>query len=319
MLKTAAISAEALANVIDQSVDCVKLLDLGGHVLWMNANGLCAMEIEQTTNVYGKPWPSLWPEDSRQLITDALTTAMAGETVRFEAFCPTARGTPRWWSVTVSGVHAPDGELTGYLAISRDNTEAELQRRALAIAADELRHRLKNTYAMVCGLLSTFAIGNSENETFARTMNSRLMGLSTAQSLFMTADMPHDVGELIPALVQPFTTPNCEVCTRHVEVVAVARGQADAIALVVGELAMNSAKHGALAHGGTIGIAANQADGWLHLSWDEVSVNPVLGHTRPGGEGLNLIELMVDAHRGTIRTDWGSHGPVVTMKLPIVA
>jgi len=317
VLTTANISSEALANVIDQSVDCVKLLNTRGDVLWMNSNGLCAMEIDDPTAVYGRQWAALWPEDNRGVVADSLAAAQKGETVRFEAFCPTAKGSPRWWNVTVSRVTAPCGEDIGYLSISRDVTEAEMQRRALAIAADELRHRLKNTYAMVCGLLSSLAMGNSENEAFARQMNTRLMALSTAQSFFMAPDVPRDLTDLVPALINPFVTPASTVGIHAIERVMVSRAEADAIALIVGELAMNSSKHGALAHGGTIAIAAKESDGLLSLAWTEASVQPVAAHSREGGQGLNLIELMVEAHRGVIVTQWGTHGPEVRVSLPI--
>ena len=317
MLTTANVSMEALANVIDQSVDCVKLLNTQGDVLWMNSNGLCAMEIEDVTDVYGRQWADLWPEKNRAMVADALAAAKTGETVRFEAFCPTAKGTSRWWNVTVSCVNAPDGADIGFLSISRDVTEAEMQRRALSIAADELRHRLKNTYAMVCGLLGSLAMGNQENEVFARQMNARLMALSTAQSFFMAPDVPRDLTDLVPALVNPFVTPACDVAIDAIDQVMVSRGQADAIALIVGELAMNSSKHGALAHGGTIAIAAKESDGMLALVWTEASVQPVVGHSREGGQGLNLIELMVEAHRGAVVTQWHTHGPEVRVSLPI--
>lgn len=317
MLNTANISSEALANVIDQSVDCVKLLNTKGDVVWMNSNGLCAMEIEDPTGVYGRQWSDLWPEENRSMVADSLAAAEQGETVRFEAFCPTAKGSARYWNVTVSRVTAPDGGNIGYLSISRDVTEAEMQRRALAIAADELRHRLKNTYAMVCGLLSSLAMGNKENEVFARQMNTRLMALSTAQSFFMAPNVPRDLTDLVPALVNPFITPVTEVAIHDIDQVMVSRAEADAVALIVGELAMNSSKHGALAHGGRIALAAKEQSGTLALSWTEVSTQPVAARSREGGQGLRLMKLMIEAHRGSIATEWGTHGPVVEVRMPI--
>lgn len=46
MLTKANLSAETLLLVLEQTTDCVKLLTLDGTVLWMNANGICAMEID---------------------------------------------------------------------------------------------------------------------------------------------------------------------------------------------------------------------------------------------------------------------------------
>ena len=55
--------------------------------------------------------------------------------MRFRAFCPTAKGSPRWWDVTISSVLNDEGDPAGYLAVSRDVTENQLGFEALDVAA----------------------------------------------------------------------------------------------------------------------------------------------------------------------------------------
>ena len=316
MLKNAAVSAEALAHVLDQSMDCVKLLGLDGTLRWMNSNGLCAMEIDDFNMVAGQQWGSLWPDAARQQIADALISASKGEHARFDAFCPTAKGTPRWWSVSVTAVTDKNGNNTGFLSISRDISETENQRRALMIAAEEMRHRLRNTYAMVASLLRGFARGNPENEAFAKEMQSRLISLSAAQSLAADENAPCDIAKLLPALIDPFATPHCAVSTDKISDIAVSQGQADAIALVIGELAVNSAKHGALANGGAVALRAERVGAQVVIVWTEHATTPVTATRRSGGQGLDLIARIVDVRNGTVTTQWLSHGPVVTLTFP---
>jgi PAS domain S-box-containing protein len=316
LLTKFALSADALAGVLAQSADCVKLIGLDGDVLWMNPNGMCAMEIDDIDEVRGQAWEGFWPAPARASIADALPAAAAGEIVRFDAFCPTAKGTPRWWNVTVSSVTGTDGELAGYLAISRDVTEAETGRQALLVAAAELRHRLKNTYAMIGSLLNGFARGNESHEEFAREMESRLISLSAAQSLFSTDDVPRDIATLIPALVEPFATPNCPIALGAITPVAVPQGQADAIALALGELAVNSAKHGALRGGGGISLRAAASASDVEIVWAETSQIPVAAHARSGGQGLKLIERIVRARMGEIEIAWHEHGLRVRVTFP---
>ncbi|MEJ6011361.1 sensor histidine kinase [Novosphingobium aquae] len=316
MLSSAALSAEALSNVLAQSVDCVKLIDLEGTVQWMNPNGLCAMEIDDSAAVCGLPWATFWPDDTRQQVLDALPSASLGNVVRFDAFCPTMKGSQRWWNVTVTAVKDIDGAPAGFLAISRDITEVELQRQALRIAAEEMRHRLRNTYAMIGSLMVGFGRGHGVVETFAKEMQSRLIALSAAQSLFVSGDAPGDLSVLIPALVQPFDMPSCRITTGQIANHAVSREQADAIALVLGELAVNSAKHGALLQGGTIDVSAHIQGERLKVVWKEDSAVPVSGQSRPGGQGLNLVTRIVKARDGTASVDWLSHGLVVTFDFP---
>lgn len=154
-------------SILDASPDCIKLLDLEGRVIFMNGNGLCAMEIDDFTAVERSPWPALWPAEAEARLIDAMQAAREGRVSRFEAFCPTAKGTPRWWQVTVSPVADDGGAVRRLLASSRDVTEMvearlqlerEVARKDEAIARQtilmgEIDHRVKNSFAAVIGLL----------------------------------------------------------------------------------------------------------------------------------------------------------------------
>ena len=112
-----ALTNDTLARLLDQSLDCIKLIGLNGAVRYMNSNGLCAMEIDDTSAVIGRVWHELWPAESKPLILDAMAQAAAGKPVRFDAFCPTAKGSPRWWDVSVAIIRDDDDHV---LWIPRD-------------------------------------------------------------------------------------------------------------------------------------------------------------------------------------------------------
>lgn len=302
------LSSVSLASVLDQSVDCVKVISLDGAVQYINGNGLCAMEIDDLCAVQGKQWSDLWPDEAQKAINASYGSTANGETVRFRAFCPTVKGEPRWWDVTVSMVSDEEGRHAGYLSVSRDVTEQQLTREALEIAAAEMKHRLKNTYMMVSSLMMGFARGDAQREAFANEMGDRLGALSTAQSLFTANEASCHIANLIPALLKPFDNPACPVVIDDQAAVTVNQGQADAIALVVGELSVNSAKHGALAYGGDIHVASRAIDGSLMIDWVERSVVPPVEHHRDGGQGLRLMDRIVRARRGTINLDWKPSG-----------
>ena len=302
------LSSVALASVLDQSVDCVKLIGLDGSIRYMNGNGICAMEIDDFCAVEGQPWADLWPDEARQAILGAYPQAATGQTARFRAFCPTAKGSPRWWDVTVSPVTDNAGYHAGYLSVSRDITETETAREALEIAAAEMKHRLKNTYSMIGSLLIGFAKGNADNEAFAHDMAERMGALSTAQALFVSDEVPLELQRLIPALVAPFDQPACPVTIERLSSSIVDQGQANAIALVMGELAVNSAKHGALHHGGNVHVSAVEEAESLTILWAERSNRPVEARDRAGGQGLRLMERIVRARRGIIAYDWVDSG-----------
>ena len=143
-----ALSDEFSGGLMDATPDCVKVLDLDGRVLHMNIPGLRAMEIDDFGPFCGQEWQGLWPADARGDIERAVTRAAAGEGSSFQAYCPTAKGTPKWWEVTVSPVRDADGgPVVRLLSVSRDVTErkqaadhlresAERYRAAIAVISD---------------------------------------------------------------------------------------------------------------------------------------------------------------------------------------
>ncbi|QOL50661.1 PAS domain-containing protein [Massilia litorea] len=111
-------------QLFESSPDCLKLLSNDGHIVAMNRNGICAMEIDDFKRFAGALWKSFWPQESQAAVDAALALARAGGIGQFKAYCPTAAGTPRWWEVMVTAVRAEDGQLQHLLAVSRDVTAA---------------------------------------------------------------------------------------------------------------------------------------------------------------------------------------------------
>ncbi|HEY0147487.1 MAG TPA: EAL domain-containing protein [Allosphingosinicella sp.] len=125
--------SEALhRGVLDASADCIKILRTDGTLELMNGPGMRAVEVEDFAQLDGKFWPSLWPENSRGQVEQAIAEALAGKVSRFTGFCPTALGTPKWWDVVVSPMRDADGSVSRLLSISRDIT-------AIRETSDQLR------------------------------------------------------------------------------------------------------------------------------------------------------------------------------------
>jgi PAS domain S-box-containing protein len=128
-----------LRSVLEANTDCLKLVELDGRLSLMNANGLCQLGFGAACDVEGRLWAELWPEPGRTQVEAALAAARDGASSRFEGFCPTARGEPRWWDVAVSPVRGPDGAVALVVAVSRDVTES----RAAAAALRQLNEALE--------------------------------------------------------------------------------------------------------------------------------------------------------------------------------
>jgi signal transduction histidine kinase len=111
-------------SMLQNSPDCVKILGTDGRLQYMSDRGLCLMEIDNFELLKGQEWWTLWGEQNAGLVRDAVSRSVRGEVVRFQAFCPTAKGTPKWWDVLVAPVWDELGNTPSRLiSISRDVTE----------------------------------------------------------------------------------------------------------------------------------------------------------------------------------------------------
>ncbi|HSB44354.1 MAG TPA: sigma 54-interacting transcriptional regulator [Nitrospira sp.] len=117
-------SEEFAARLIESSRDCIKVLDLKGHLLSMNAHGMTALEICDFGPLIGSPWVDFWEGQDKDQAKAAIELARQGKVGQFTGFFPTRQSnTPKWWAVSVTAILDKDGQPEKLLAVSRDVTE----------------------------------------------------------------------------------------------------------------------------------------------------------------------------------------------------
>src|SRR5580698_6916019 len=127
--------------------DCVQMLDLEGHLLWMNEGGMQALEICDLGPFANSSWIRFWEGEDAKSAQGAVEAARKGGTSRFTGYCATmATKQPRWWDVVVSPIRNPEGKAERLLAVSRDVTEHKrnekgLREAHLQVAQSEERWR----------------------------------------------------------------------------------------------------------------------------------------------------------------------------------
>ncbi|MFM5917131.1 MAG: PAS domain-containing protein [Novosphingobium sp.] len=307
----AEVTGNLMVTLLEQSQDCVKLVDTEGRVGFMNRNGRCSMEIDDFCTVEGAHWWDLWPEEAKGRVREAVREAAAGRESRFEAFCPTAKGTPKWWDVTVSPVRDNDGGIFQIVSFSRDVTEQVKAREALETMAFEMRHRLRNAFALSGAVATLSAKTMPEHGDFARDLAARFALLARAQVQMMEAsDRPVELCELLAVLTEPYETIACQ-CDGSVEV---SDKNARVIALVIGELSTNSAKYGALGKAKGVNVNAQGKAGEIVIEWQENDTAPSV--STGSGQGHQLIKRMVGVSGGEFEMSWSEQGLTALLHLP---
>jgi PAS domain-containing protein len=76
-------------------------------------------------------------------VTGSVACAKRGEVARFNAYGPTAKGTPKWWDVTVTPITDASGDVVSVLSVSRDITELHLAKVELRETAARMRFVLE--------------------------------------------------------------------------------------------------------------------------------------------------------------------------------
>jgi PAS domain S-box-containing protein len=118
-------SEEFNRSIFENNADCLKILDVDGKLTKMNCNGTYLMEIDDFSCWVGRNWVDTWQEPYHLLAVQAIKDAKNGDIGHFEGFCPTAKGTPKWWDVLVTAVPDADGSPLRLIATSRDITTSK--------------------------------------------------------------------------------------------------------------------------------------------------------------------------------------------------
>jgi PAS domain S-box-containing protein len=131
-------SEEFTRRVIESSGDCIKVLDLEGHLLSMSEGGQKLLEIDDMAPYLNLSFIDFWKGKEREGCLEAISKARQGDTGIFYGYFETAKGTPKWWEIVVSPIKDADGSIDRLLAVSRDITERKLAERRQAQLLEQL-------------------------------------------------------------------------------------------------------------------------------------------------------------------------------------
>jgi two-component sensor histidine kinase len=215
--------------------------------------------------------------------------------------------------------HAKEQQWRDALAHEVEARTAELRQseeRSKLLAA-EVDHRAKNMLALVQVLLRQTRA--STTEAYARAAQGRVAALARAHTMLSQSRWAGaELSRLVEEETAPYRRSGVARVTTAGPNLLLEPSVAQALAMVLHELATNAAKYGALSvPGGEVRVqwSVDRA-GRLALRWTESNGPPVQPPTR-SGLGSQVIERSVrDQLDGTVQLDWPVDGLVCTISIP---
>jgi PAS domain S-box-containing protein len=309
--------ASLLAAIVENSDDVIVSKNLDGIITsWNRAAerifGYSAAE------AIGQPITLVIPENRQNEEREILTRIRRGERIdHFETVRRRKDGGSIIVSLTVSPVKDAHGNIIGASKIARDITEQKQIQEQISILAREAEHRSKNVLANVQAIINLSQSDTSER--LKEVISGRIQAMANVHSLFVESRW---IGAEVSAIAKQELAPYLEeghdkrIVMEGLQTVLEPTA-AQAIAVVLHELATNAAKYGALSNAkGRIGLAWSRTeDGQLILRWTELG-GPTVNAPERKGFGSRLIEGTISPLGGKVLFDWRAEGLVCEIVVP---
>jgi PAS domain S-box-containing protein len=306
-----------LASIVEFSDDAIISKNVDGIITSWNkgAERLFGYLAEE---VIGKPITILIPLERHHEEDVILERIRRGDRVdHYETIRRRKDGDLINVSLTISPMRDANGKVVGASKIARDITGRKRSEAQISTLAREAEHRAKNLLANVNAI-----VGLSQSDTpdgLKEAIAGRIGALANVHSLFAQSRWTGaELGNLVKQELSPYSHDGKERTRVDGPTVVLKPDIAQAIAVVLHELATNAAKYGALSEGkGQVRVEWSlAADGRLVLRWTETggpSVNPP---TRKGF-GTRMMETMIRGiDGGDVQVDWHVDGLSCEIILP---
>jgi PAS domain S-box-containing protein len=312
-------ATQRIASIVESSDDAIVSKDLNGVIINWNqgAERIFGYTAEE---VVGKPITILIPQDRHDEEPTILERIRRGERVEhFETVRMRKHGSRVDISLTISPVKNAEGKIIGASKIARDITERKRSEAQIAILAREAEHRAKNVLATV---QATVHLTQSDTpEGLKQAIEGRIQALANVHRLFVEsrwegADL-HGLAQEELAAYSPGRETRVQIDGPSV---LLEPNAAQAIAVILHELATNAAKYGALSvpNGQVRTEWSHEQNGQLVLHWTEKGGPPVEPPTRRGF-GARVMENMVRGQfKCELKFDWHPEGLACEIVLPSV-
>ena len=283
---------------------------------------------EGTTD--GAAWNGMFHEEDRERAWAQWQHCLAtGDPYQIEYRLRHHSGDYRWVLGRALPIRDEKGEITRWYGTCTDIHDARQVQAEREIVAHELSHRIKNIFSVLSGIISLSARSAPESRAFAERLRKRIDAMGRAHDFVRPhskTSRPVDIETTIFGLAQRLLEPySLDGTDNRIafdgENAMIGDSAATPLALLLHELATNSAKYGALSHAaGRLAITGHR-DGDLYvLDWKESGSPAQIGEPAQEGFGSRLMKISVEGQLGgQFQRHWNADGMCARITVPLAA
>ncbi|ARO29008.1 PAS domain-containing protein [Rhizobium sp. NXC14] len=321
-------AAAFLAAIIESSDDAIVSKSLSGVITTWN-KGAERIFGYSGDEVIGQPITIIIPNDRLDEEPAILNRIQAGERVdHFETVRRCKDGKLIDISLTISPIRDASGEIVGASKIARDISERRRAAEHRELLLREMHHRVKNLFAIIGSILTLGARCAATPGDLASSTMERLMSLARAHEITLPSltehsvvDQPATLFQLLSNILAPYGRDDNQQWNFHGDDVEVGQAKITNLALLLHELATNSAKYGALSvDGGAVEITTALAPDTVEFVWLETN-GPPPADPSPASSGFGTIleQRIARSLNIEIERSWTPAGLSIRLSLPRLA
>jgi len=304
-----------IGAVVESSDDAIVSKNLDGIITSWN-KGAERLFNYTAEEAIGQSITMIIPQDRLDEERVILARIRRGERIdHFETVRQRKHGSLISISLTVSPVKNAEGKTVGASKIARDITEQKRNQEHISVLAREAEHRSKNVLSNVQAIVN---LSQSDTpEGLKSVIGGRIRAMSNVHSLFAETRW---TGAELSAIATQELAPYLDEHGARVRMegpeTLLKPDVAQAVAVILHELATNASKYGALSGAkGQIKLTWSRTeDGQLTLRWTELA-GPRVTVPEHQGFGSRLIQQTISQLGGKARFDWSSEGLVCEIAL----
>jgi PAS domain S-box-containing protein len=270
----------------------------------------------------GDGWNGMFhPEDQPRAWEAWNHSLQSGEPYEIEYRLRHHSGEYRWTLGRALPVRDDAGTIVRWVGTCTDIDEHKRTAEQNEILSRELSHRIKNIFAVVNGLIALTARQFPALKPLATQLQARIASLGRAHDYarpHSDRSKPHSGPQTLMALLKQILSPYPALDEGRLTVTGgdlpVDDRGATPIALVIHELATNSAKYGALSvPEGRVELTV-AVDGDVCMTWKERGGPPISAEPTEFGFGTRLSEISIEQQLGgTLTRSWEPEGLTVAI------